>query len=69
VTRLWDGLRLKRFSWLDLACFLLIWIVIQTVRDAVSWPWWLADAVVIGGVLVAVCAVAFAHGVWAGLRG
>lgn len=64
-----DRLSHKRFSWLDLACFLLIWIAVQMVRDVVSWPWWLSDAVVIGGVLVVVCAVAFAHGIWQGLRG
>jgi hypothetical protein len=62
-------LRRKRFSWLDLICFLLIWIALQVTQDAAPWPWWLADAVVIGGVLVVACVVAFAHGIWAGLRG
>jgi hypothetical protein len=66
---LWDRLRHKRFSWFDLIFFLLIWIAVQLVRDVVSWPWWLSDAVAVGGVLVVVCAVAFACGIRAGLRG
>ena len=65
----WAWLRRKRFSWLDLVAIAVAVSVIDAIQQVTAWPWWLADAVVLGSALAVVGVVAFVHGVWEALRG